>query len=121
MVWVRRASSRSALPRTADLVVAVLAVIKAGGAYLPVDPEYPAQRIGYMLTDAAPVGVVTTTEVATALQAAVPVLVLDDPAAAGRERRTRRRRSELTGTAGRSCWVGPSRLCDLHLGVDRAA
>ena len=49
-----------ALPRTADAVVAVLAAVKAGGAYLPVDPQYPAQRIGYMLTDAAPVCVLTT-------------------------------------------------------------
>ena len=47
-----------ALPRTAELIVAVLAVAKAGGAYLPVDPEYPAQRIAYMLTDATPVCVV---------------------------------------------------------------
>ena len=52
-----------ALPRTADAVVAVLAVVKAGGAYLPVDPQYPAQRIGYMLTDAAPVCVITTSEI----------------------------------------------------------
>ena len=42
------------MERSADLVVALLAVLKAGGAYLPVDPGYPADRIAYMLTDAAP-------------------------------------------------------------------
>ena len=34
-----------AMPRSAELVVALLAVLKAGGAYVPVDPEYPAERI----------------------------------------------------------------------------
>jgi amino acid adenylation domain-containing protein len=72
-----------ALPRSADLIVAILAVAKAGGAYLPVDPEYPAQRIAYMLTDAAPVRVVTTAELAASLPTDLPVLVLDDPAVAG--------------------------------------
>ena len=43
------------MERSADLVVALLAVLKAGGAYLPVDPGYPADRISYLLTDAAPV------------------------------------------------------------------
>ena len=42
------------MERSADLVVALLAVVKAGGAYLPVDPGYPADRISYLLTDAAP-------------------------------------------------------------------
>ncbi|MFE2532170.1 amino acid adenylation domain-containing protein, partial [Streptomyces sp. NPDC059371] len=49
-----------ALPRSAEQVVAVLAVLKAGGAYLPVDPEYPAARIAYLLRDARPALLVTT-------------------------------------------------------------
>ncbi|SNT48390.1 non-ribosomal peptide synthase/polyketide synthase, partial [Rhodococcoides kyotonense] len=52
-----------ALPRSADLVVALLAVIKSGAGYLPVDPTYPAERIEFMMSDAAPVAVVTTPEV----------------------------------------------------------
>ncbi|MCB5183573.1 AMP-binding protein, partial [Streptomyces antimicrobicus] len=42
------------LPRSVELVVAQLAVVKAGGAFLPVDPAYPRERVDYMLTDAAP-------------------------------------------------------------------
>ena len=41
------------MERSVEMVVALYAIIKAGGAYLPVDPEYPAERIAFMLEDAA--------------------------------------------------------------------
>ncbi|MET4050440.1 MULTISPECIES: non-ribosomal peptide synthase/polyketide synthase [unclassified Rhodococcus (in: high G+C Gram-positive bacteria)] len=48
-----------ALPRSVELVVTLLAVIKAGGGYVPVDPTNPADRIAYVLADAAPTALVT--------------------------------------------------------------
>ncbi|AXI80468.1 non-ribosomal peptide synthase/polyketide synthase [Peterkaempfera bronchialis] len=73
-----------ALPRSAELVVAILAVLKAGGACVPVDPEYPAARIGYLLDDARPVLVVTDARTRDRLPGTGPaeLLVVDDPAAA---------------------------------------
>ena len=74
------------MERSTDLVVALLAVVKAGGAYLPVDPGYPADRISYLLTDAAPVLALTdhayAARVTGAGQPALRVLVLADPALA---------------------------------------
>ncbi|MFB6888768.1 amino acid adenylation domain-containing protein [Kitasatospora sp. NPDC056327] len=69
-----------ALPRAASSVVAMLAVVKAGSAYLPVDPDHPAQRIGFLLRDARPVLLLATGESAAGLPATdVPLLRLDDP------------------------------------------
>jgi pristinamycin I synthase-2 len=42
------------LPRTAELVLSILAVLKCGAAYLPVDPTYPSHRIDAVLADAEP-------------------------------------------------------------------
>jgi amino acid adenylation domain-containing protein len=64
------------MERSADLVTALLAVLKAGAAYLPVDPGYPAERVAFMLTDAAPVLIITTTATTAAVPAPVPVPVL---------------------------------------------
>jgi amino acid adenylation domain-containing protein/non-ribosomal peptide synthase protein (TIGR01720 family) len=40
-----------AMPRSAELVIALMAVLKAGGTYVPLDPDYPADRVAYMLDD----------------------------------------------------------------------
>ncbi|MEY9946671.1 amino acid adenylation domain-containing protein [Kitasatospora sp. GAS1066B] len=48
------------MERSADVIVAMLAVLKAGGAYVPIDPEYPVERIAYLLDDSHPQVVLTT-------------------------------------------------------------
>ncbi len=67
--------------RSPELVVGLLGVLFSGAAYVPLDPEYPAQRLAFMLTDADPVAVLTAGEAASVLPATDhPVLALDDPA-----------------------------------------
>ncbi|MEV4051952.1 non-ribosomal peptide synthase/polyketide synthase [Amycolatopsis sp. NPDC049688] len=55
------------LPRSVELVVAVLAVLKAGAAYVPVEPDYPPERIAYLLGDARPMMVLDTPEAVRAV------------------------------------------------------
>lgn len=45
------------LPRSLEMVVAIIAVTKAGAAYLPIDPAYPAERVDYLIRDARPAAV----------------------------------------------------------------
>ncbi|MFE9429268.1 amino acid adenylation domain-containing protein, partial [Kitasatospora sp. NPDC006697] len=74
------------LERSVELVAALLAVWKAGGAYLPVDTAYPADRIEYLFADAAPAAVLCTADTLALLPAGstVPALVVDEPAVAER-------------------------------------
>ncbi|KKC01639.1 non-ribosomal peptide synthetase, partial [Mycobacterium nebraskense] len=70
-------------PRTAEAVVAILAVLKTGAAYLPVDPSVPAARMEFVLGDAAPIAAVTTAEVRSRLDgSSLDVIDFDDPAVA---------------------------------------
>src|SRR6201999_1217277 len=45
--------------RSLEMVVALLAVLKAGAAYVPLDPAYPLERLNFMLQDSAPVALLT--------------------------------------------------------------
>src|ERR1700729_2344136 len=73
------------VPRSAGMVTAVLGVLWAGAAYLPLDPGYPLGRIAFMLADARAVAAVCTWQSADALPAG-PVgpqqVILDDPGTA---------------------------------------
>ncbi|MFD3939575.1 amino acid adenylation domain-containing protein, partial [Streptomyces sp. NPDC058611] len=71
-----------ALPRSSDLVLGMLAVLKAGAAYLPLDPAYPAERLSYMLRDSEPVCLVTTAQAVPQLPDVIPSVVLGDPGTA---------------------------------------
>ena len=71
-----------AMDRSPELLIALLAVVKSGAAYLPVDPGYPAGRIRYMLAEAAPVAVLTTRLASQRLPAGAVGVLLDDPAVA---------------------------------------
>ncbi|MEW2625172.1 amino acid adenylation domain-containing protein [Streptomyces sp. NPDC048106] len=69
-----------ALPRSADLVIALLAVLKTGAAYVPVDPDYPVDRIAAILHDAQPMAVITGYGAQEALPAESARILVDDPA-----------------------------------------
>ncbi|MCJ1681525.1 condensation domain-containing protein, partial [Streptomyces sp. APSN-46.1] len=79
-----------ALPRSAEAIVTMLALLKCGAAYLPIGSEQPAERVAFMLQDACPVLAVTVSERAGTLADGVGLLVLDDPATIG----------ELAGSSG---------------------
>ncbi|TGD36189.1 AMP-binding protein, partial [Brevibacterium aurantiacum] len=74
------------LPRSVDLVTALTSAIRAGAAYVPIDPNYPSDRVGYILTDSHPHAIITDqvtadTHVAVldqARAAGVDIVVIDD-------------------------------------------
>jgi amino acid adenylation domain-containing protein len=63
--------------RSADLIVAVLAVLKAGAAYLPLDPDYPVDRLAFMLADSKAPIVLADTEPPAALAGGATVLTME--------------------------------------------
>jgi nonribosomal peptide synthetase DhbF len=53
-----------AMPRSVEMMVALLGIVKSGAAYVPLDPEYPAERVAFMVADARPALVLTVEEYA---------------------------------------------------------
>jgi len=66
--------------RGLDTLVGLLAILKAGAGYVPIDPAHPAERLRYLLEDSAPVAVLTQDDLLVRLPAlTVPVINLDQP------------------------------------------
>ncbi len=73
------------LPRSLDLPIALLACLKAGAAYLPLDPAFPAQRLNFMLADAGVSLLLTHSSLLPFIQPtlaaqAIPIVCLDQEA-----------------------------------------
>lgn len=69
------------VPRSLELVVGLLGILKAGGAYVPMDPEYPVERLRFMVEDAGAPIVLAHSQVRASLpHSQALVLQLDDPA-----------------------------------------
>ena len=67
-------------PRSAEAIMSILAVLKTGAAYLPIDPGLPSARVAFMLGDAAPIAAITGTALTGRLdQYELPVLDFNDP------------------------------------------
>ncbi|WP_410676198.1 non-ribosomal peptide synthetase [Amycolatopsis sp. cmx-4-68] len=68
-----------AVPRSAELVVGLLGILAAGGTYVPIDPGYPGARLAFILADARPALILTSTDAAGTLPATdTPTLLMDD-------------------------------------------
>ena len=67
------------IDRSSDMAVAILGVLKSGAAYLPLDPDYPAERLAFMLSDSKPALVLSKSQLQEKF-AALPNVVLVDEA-----------------------------------------
>ena len=122
-----------ALPRSIDFVVAILAIVKAGAAYVPLDPDYPADRLTYMLDDARPTLLVTDKNTAAGLpDTDLTTVILDTDTDTEHRHRDRRQRQRQRHQPSRPPQPGqlpphhtpahhPPRLPHLHLRLHRAA
>jgi tyrocidine synthetase-3 len=69
--------------RSVDMIVAALGVMKAGGAYLPIDPEYPKDRIEYLLQDSKAAIVITQLGLRGSVQLLGDILIMEEIEEAG--------------------------------------
>src|ERR1051326_6281043 len=70
------------IDRSVDMAVAIIATLKAGAAYLPLDPDYPRERLAFMLEDAKPAMVLTKAALKIELPRPTRALLIDEDAVA---------------------------------------
>ncbi len=105
-----------AMRRSLDLLVGMYAIVRAGGAYVPIDPDHPAERNGFIVESASPVLVVSTSRDGFDVPVSVPVVSIDTLDLA----------DVSAGPVSDAERIAPLRpdeygVCDFHVGVDGAA
>ena len=100
--------------RSPEMLVGLLGILKAGGAYLPLDPDYPPERLAFMLADAGAPVLVTHAALLDRLPAHGARIVLPRCRLAGDRAAARHRARQPPRPA-------QPRLCHLHLGLHRNA
>jgi non-ribosomal peptide synthetase-like protein len=95
------------LPRSLDVYVALLAILKAGAAYVPLDPEYPVERVAFILADSHARAIVTSGALAArAAGFSARLIALDQDAAEIATQPGQRPRNSDTGLSPRDlCYV----------------
>jgi amino acid adenylation domain-containing protein len=74
----RNAIVAVAMERSAEMVVALIGILKAGAAYLPLDPDYPTHRVSFMLDDASPLCGVTSAELIARMPSTLSWICLEE-------------------------------------------
>ncbi|PHM65244.1 Amino acid adenylation [Xenorhabdus stockiae] len=67
------------IERSLEMMVGLLGILKAGGAFVPLDPAYPSNRLIYMFNDAEPVALVTQSAITEKWNKNLPTILLDNP------------------------------------------
>ncbi|WP_394836372.1 amino acid adenylation domain-containing protein [Pendulispora rubella] len=93
------------LPRTPELLMVLLGVLKAGAAYVPIDPRFPANRVKWMLEDSAPAVALTVSEFAPLMPDGVPTVLLDRSDVLGASSPYDAGPIQTSGDAGAPCYV----------------
>ena len=83
--WLRKLGVKRAdcvgllLPRSIEVYIALLGILKSGAAYVPLDPDYPAERVGFILSDCKAAMLVTTSQLASRTSGfAGPIVRMDE-------------------------------------------
>ncbi len=97
------------MERSLEMVVTLIGVLKAGGAYLPLDPDYPEERLRFIIEDANPAVIVTQESLKTIASELGKALIIDDDSSRNAEAQSKRQRdSDRTS-------IAPLRLCGGNL------
>jgi hypothetical protein len=108
------------LERSPKLLVAILGILKAGCSYIPLDPQYPEERLSYMIHDARPAFILTDKSLKNCLPPDYPCVYFDEGLVGGMEGNGQQISPATASVPSYTILVTTACLCDLYLGFNRS-